>query len=467
MRARIRFWSLLAVVLVASSATAASQTAREAQPSPIDTGLFRTIARQQNPVVVAVMTTTRPDPPTSEDAQLLERLLGRTVPHEPRLRREFGSGFLISRDGDILTNDHVVAGADLIEVRLLGRETTTYRATIVGRDPTTDSAVIRLKNAPHDLPVATLGDSDSLETGDWVMAIGNPYQLGHSVTVGVVSYQARSFEIADDRWLQLIQTDASINPGSSGGPLLNVRGEVVGMSVAMMADGFGDGIGIGFAIPINSVKDVLSQLRVGDVARGHLGVRLRRTLLTDTDAEALGLPNASGALIMSVDAGSLAHNGGLRAGDVVVDFAGAPIANADDLIARIAATAPGARAQMIVVRGGHRHPLQVDVDRFLPESTGPARGDTLPTDFGLTLRDIPPSPARASGGAIVESVSGDSAAERAGFETGDIVRRVNRRAIQTAADAMRELQRLPVGTSTAFVLVMRDGNELLIELQRD
>ena len=160
MRARIRFWSLLAVVLVASSATAASQTARESQPSPVDTGLFRTIARQQNPVVVAVMTTTRPEPPTSEDAQLLERLLGRTVPHEPRLRREFGSGFLISRDGDILTNDHVVAGADLIEVRLLGRETTTYRATIVGRDPTTDSAVIRLKNAPHDLPVATLGDSD-------------------------------------------------------------------------------------------------------------------------------------------------------------------------------------------------------------------------------------------------------------------------------------------------------------------
>jgi serine protease Do len=467
MRARVRFWLLLAVALVASGATVASHTAREAQPSPMDTGLFRTIARQQNPAVVAVMTTTRPEAPASEDADLLERFLGRMVPREPRLRREFGSGFLISRDGDILTNDHVVAGADLIEVRLLGRETTTYRATIVGRDPTTDSAVIRLKNAPHDLPVVTLGDSDSLETGDWVMAIGNPYRLGHSVTVGVVSYEARSFEIAEDRWLTLIQTDAAINPGSSGGPLLNVRGEVVGIGVAMLADNIGDGIGIGFAIPINSVKDILSRLRVGDVVRGHLGVRLRHTAITELDAEALGLPSASGALVTSVDRHSNARAGGLRASDLVIEFAGVSIANADDLMARVASTPPGARVQVIVVRDGRTQALGVEVDRLPLESRRAARVMD-PKDFGLTLGDITrPMGFASPPGVMVLDVREGSAAALAGIEMGDVVRKVNRRAVHTASDALRELQRLPVGNGTAFVLVSREGDELLVELQRD
>ena len=467
MRGGARFWLSLAVVLVASVATVAPQAPRDVQPSPMDTGLFRTIARQRNPGVVAIMTTTRSEAPASEDGDLLERFFGRAMPRGPQLRREIASGLLISRDGDILTNDHVVADADVVEVRLFGRETTTYRATVVGRDPTSDSAVIRLQNAPHDLPVATLGDSSTLETGDWVMAIGNPYQLGQSVTVGVVSYQARSFEIAENRWLKLIQTDAAINPGSSGGPLLNVRGEVVGISVAMMADGFGDGIGIGFAIPINSVKDILHQLRVGDVVRGHLGVRLRKTAITDIDAETLGLPSASGALIMSVDTGSHARADGLRAGDVVIDFAGASIANKEELISRVAATPPGARVKVTVVRGGRPQALQVEVDQLPLESRRAAPADD-PTDFGLTLRDITRTVGFASPpGAMVLDVREGSAAARAGIETGDVVRNVNRRAVHTASDAMRELQRLPVGNSTAFVLISREGDELLVELQRD
>jgi serine protease Do len=467
MRGAGRFWMLLAIFFVASNATISPHAAtREPQTPPMDTSLFRTIARQQNPAVVAIMTTTRYETPVSEATEWLERFFGRPLPRGPHVRREIGSGFLISRDGDILTNDHVVADADLIEVRLLGRETTTYRATVVGRDPMSDSAVIRLKNAPRDLPVATLGDSSALETGDWVMAIGNPFQLGHSVTVGVVSYKERSFEIAEDRWLKLIQTDASINPGSSGGPLFNVRGEVVGINVAMLSNGLGDSIGIGFAVPINSVKEILPQMRLGDVVRGHLRVRLRRALITENDAAALGLPRASGALIMSVERPSSAEAAGFRAGDVVITFADAPVVNAEDLIARVAAMPPGARAEVTVIRGGHTRALQVSVEVLPAETQTHAEpGVEPPTDFGLTLGDLAPSVAGESSGAIVQHVRDDSEAARAGIEKGDIIRKVNRRAVHTAADAVRELQRLP--ESTAFMLIWREGDELLIEIRRD
>ena len=173
--------------------------------------------------------------------------------------------------------------------------------------------MIRLQEPPADLPFATLGDSDALQTGDWVMAIGNPYELGHTVTVGVVGHQARAFEDAEGQRQMLIQTDASMNPGSSGGPLLNVRGEVVGINAAMVADEIGAGSGIGFAVPINDVKALLPQLRAGKVVRGHLGVTLRQERITGDDATALGLPRAGGALITSVDMGSTADTAGCSA----------------------------------------------------------------------------------------------------------------------------------------------------------
>jgi serine protease Do len=462
MRVAGQFWLTIAVVLVVADAGVSTQAIRESHPSLMDTSLFRAIARQQNPAVVAITTTTRFEAAAPEDAEWFERFLN-PARRGPQTRREVGSGFLISPTGDILTNDHVVADADLIEVRLLGREATTYQATVVGRDPTSDSAVIRLTNPPRDLPVATLGDSSALETGDWVMAIGNPYQLGHSVTVGVVSYQARSFEIAEHRWLTLIQTDASINPGSSGGPLLNVRGEVIGINVAVLADGFGDSSGIGFAVPINSVKDVLAQLRDGDVVRGHLGVRLRRTILTDNDATALGLAHAAGALIMSVDARSSAQGAGLRAGDVVVDFSGAPIANADDLMSRVAIARPGTLARVTVVRGRVTLVMQVEVERLTPPTTTRARlGLDVSTDFGLVLEDFAPS-RRHESGAVVQSVRDDSPAANAGLEKGDIVRKINQQAVRSAAEAMHELDRVRAG-SRAFLLISRAGEGRLIEM---
>jgi serine protease Do len=247
------------------------QASAAPQSSPEDATLFRGVARQQNPVVVAIRTTRWIEPTAAEDADWFERFFGRALPRGPHLRHEIGSGFLISANGEILTNDHVIADAEVIEVQLLGRERTVYHATVVGRDPVSDSALIRLMNGPANLPAATMGDSDALDSGDWVMAIGNPFQLGHSVTVGIVSYAARTVEIGDGQWQKLIQIDASINPGNSGGPLLNTRGEVIGISLAMLTDGLGDGMGIGFAVPINTVKALLPQLRAGRVVRGSVG----------------------------------------------------------------------------------------------------------------------------------------------------------------------------------------------------
>jgi serine protease Do len=382
-------WSV-AVLLIASIAVLSSQNARPdgSSPAPMDVNLFRDIARRQTPVVVAIMTRAT-ESGIPEGAEWFERFFGRPLPREPRVRREIGSGFLISRDGDILTSDHVVADADTVEVRLLGRATTTYRARLIGRDPISDSAVLRLQNAPVDLPFATLGDSDALETGDWVMAIGNPFRLGHTVTVGVVSDAGRPLEIERGRWQTLIQTDASINPGNSGGPLLNTRGEVVGINVATLADWIGDSVGIGFAVPINSVKALLPQLHAGTVIRGYLGVRLREDLTSDEDATALGLPSAAGALVMSVERGSTAEGAGLRAGDVIIHFAGAPVASADDLTSRVSATPPGSRTDVTIIRDGRANTVEVEVDEHAlarPKRAKPRLEG--PRDFGLTLGDV-------------------------------------------------------------------------------
>jgi serine protease Do len=461
-----RRWSLsVAVLAFASSAVLLPQAAHE-QPTSGDPNVFRAIARQHNPTVVAIKTTTWLDPAAEDDADWFERFFGRASPRDSHVRRQAASGFLISPDGDILTNDHVVADVDVIEVRLLSQDTTTYRATIVGRDPVSDSAVIRLVGGPSNLPVTTLGDSDSLETGDWVMAIGNPYQLGHSVTVGVVSYIGRNFEIGEGRWQKLIQTDASINPGSSGGPLLNVRGEVIGISLATLADGLGDMMGIGFAVPINSVKAVLPALRSGRVVRGSLAVQFRHATLSDTDARALGLPGTRGALITAVARGSSADAAGFRPGDVIVEFLGAPVATADDVLTRVSSATPGVRARANVIRDGRTRTIDVTIEELpLPPSQRKHRAAEDSRRFGLTFADLERGPGQA-GGSLVEGVEDGSTAAAAGIEPGDVIRKINTHTIRTAAEAQRELQRIPTGT-TVFLLVWREGEEQIVEMDRE
>lgn len=462
-----RRWILsVALLTLAWSATPAAAQVGGASPAATDINIFRAIARERNPAVVAIKTTKWLDPVASEDADWFERLFGREFPRGSFIRRDAASGFLISPDGEILTNDHVVANAAVIEVRLFGQDTRTYRATVVGRDPLSDTAVIRLDRAPSNLPVAVLGDSDALQPGDWVMAIGNPYQLGHSVTVGVVSYVGRSLDIGEGRWQKLIQTDASINPGSSGGPMLNARGEVIGINLATLADGLGEKTGIAFAVPINSVKAILPALRAGTVVRGTLGVQLRHATLTDNDARALGLHNARGALITAVAKGSSADAAGLRPGDVIVEFLGAPIATADDVLARVSDARPGVRARAHVVRDGHPRTIDVTIEA-MQAPVAPRLPDTDEnlTPFGLIFADLDPD-AGMPEGSVVESVESGSTAEAAGLEPGDVIRKINTDTIRTAADARRALRRLQPGCSV-FLLVRRNDEDRIVELEHE
>jgi serine protease Do len=456
---------------VAYTAIEPALNAASAPASPLTTDLFRTIARQQNPVVVAIMTKARVEVLPGEGDPFRWFFGGPEQP-ESQVQRGLGSGFLISREGDILTNNHVVAGAEAIEVSLFGDETKTYKATLVGRDPLSDTALIRLQQPPANLPVATLGDSDALEPGDWVMAIGNPFQLGHTVTVGVVSYQGRPFQVEEGRWQKMIQTDASINPGNSGGPLINVRSEVVGINAAILGAGSGGNIGIGFAIPINSVKTLLPQLRQGKVVRGRIGVQLRGGPMSEDDARALGLGKAAGAIVTSVERGSPADRAGLRAGDVVVKFNGSPVASADDLVPRVSSTSPGTQATLTVIRDGREVTLQVTVEELTTDGGAATRPNDISRDFGLQLGDVTPSIARQLGlpsgldGAVVYDVADDSPAGRAGMQQGDIVRSVNRRAVHRATQAVQELRRIETG-QPAFLIVWRDGNETLVQMRKE
>jgi len=265
----------------------------------------------------------------------------------------------------------------------------------------------------------------------------------------------------------LIQTDASINPGNSGGPLLNARGEVIGISLATLADGFGDTMGIGFAIPINRVKAVLPALRAGRLVRGSIGVSLRHATLTNHDATALGLPGPGGILITAVARGSSADAAGFQPGDVIVEFQGAPVAAADDVLMSVSSTTPGVRASAIVIRDGRRHTIDVTVERLaMPHSRRTHQGSDDRRRFGLTLTDLDSGPPGAAEGPIVEHVAGGSAAAMAGIEERDIIRKINQHTVRTAAEAQRELQRLPIGR-TAFLLISREGEDRIVEMDTE
>ena len=468
---------LLVLAMLASLASGvAAETPRVGQNSRTSIGatLFRDIARRQNPAVVSIIVRSRGRAWDQEEREVF-RLFG-MVPPEPtdRVRRLLGSGFLISAAGEILTNSHVIEGADTIEVSLFGEDRKRYHAVLVGADPLTDSALIRLENPPLNLHAVTLGDSSLLEPGDWVMAIGNPFQLGHTVTVGFVSFQGRPFQMLDGRWQDLIQTDASINPGNSGGPLINVRGEVVGINVAILDADTGGNIGIGFAVPINTVKTLLPQLRQGKVVRGQLAVRFHDGPILEDEASQLGLPAASGAIVMSVDSDSAAEAAGLRAGDVIVAVDGHPVSDTRDLIARVSSAAPGTHTELKIFRDGTEQTRTVTIEELPVEAAEapaarPAGGDDV---GGLTLDDATsPAATRLSvppgiDGALVVHVAFESPADEAELGIGDIIRTINRRPIHSAAEATGELRRIEPHTPI-FLLVWRHGTEVFLQMRKD
>jgi len=445
----------------------------------MNTSLFRTIAKQQNPVVVFITVQSRTPPDMrqfSSGDDFFWRFFGGPAQPREQVQRGLGSGVLITGDGEILTNNHVVAGAQKIRVGLFGNDRKTYAAEVLGRDPLTDSALIKLQNAPNDLPAATLGDSDALEPGDWVMAIGNPFQLGHTVTVGVISYKGRPFAVTEGRFQNMLQTDASINPGNSGGPLINVHGEVVGINSAILSgEGGGGNIGIGFAVPINTVKSLLPQLRKGKVHRSQLGVQIHSRAITDDEAKELGLPKAEGAIVSAVQHDSPAERAGLQAGDVITEFHGKPVSDADHLTAMVIATPAGTRVPIAFYRHGSRQTADVTVEELQLEEDGQStRSDARRSTpgFGLSLGDLTPDIARqldipvGTRGALVESVEPFTPASDADIKRGDVILRVNRQAVDSASGAARELRRISSG-QPAFLLLLREGNRVFIEMRRE
>jgi serine protease Do len=450
---------LAAFLSAAASVTGASHGVGQPPASSESGTLFRDIARRENPVVVSVIARSRlkgwKDGGPGEQVNLA-----------------VGSGFVISSTGDILTNRHVVEGAERIEVTMFGNDRKRYRAIRVGSDPLTDSALIRLQNPPPNLQQATLGDSSVLEPGDWVVAIGSPFELGHSVSVGVVSFARRPIQVEDGLWQELIQTDASINFGHSGGPLFNARGEVVGINVAMLDADTGTNVGIGFAVPINAVKALLPQLRSGKVVRGQLRVQLHSGPILEDEATELRLPTPTGAIVMSVDDGSAAERAGLQAGDVIVEIDGAAIADTRDLIARTASTAPGTTVKVKIFREGKKLTRTVVIEEQPVESIDDVTADEPNgNDDGLTLGEITPSSATheaaaAVGGALVVHVAPDSPADEAELAAGDIVLAINGRPVHTSAELRRELQAIERGRPV-FLLVSRHGTRLFLEMRNN
>ena len=446
----------------------------------IDAQTFRRIATAQTPMVVNIRTESRRRTQDLTDFfggdDMLRRFFGQPDSEPPR--EEFsqgaGTGFVIDSDGFILTNNHVVEGATKIEVGFFGDDAgETYEARLVGRDQLTDSALIELIERPdHALPVAKFGDSTQMQPGDWVMAIGNPFNMAHTVTVGVISAIGRPFPVATGRSQDVLQTDAAINPGNSGGPLLNIRGEVVGINTAIVSDRASN-VGIGFAIPINTVREILTQLQGGKVTRSRIGVQI--TAVRPEAAEAFGLSDTSGAVVASVEPAGPAERGGLEPGDVVIEYDGEPVADTASLQDKVTGTAPGTAVPITVMRDRERTTISVTIEELDLEAEGQPRTastEDQSTGFGMRLADMSGEWSRRLRapsdvtGAVVVDLEARSAAAAAGLQRGDVIVEVNRAEVGDAADAVRELRLVESG-QTAFFLVWRNGTEIFIQATKE
>ncbi|HXC93506.1 MAG TPA: DegQ family serine endoprotease [Geobacteraceae bacterium] len=373
------------------------------------------------------------------------------MPSRPRYRKEssLGSGIIINKDGYIITNDHVVRDAESIQVKLSNES--IYDAKVVGSDPKSDIAVIRI-NSIEPLPVAVLGDSDKLQVGQWAIAIGNPFGLDRTVTVGVVSATGRS-NMGIETYENFIQTDASINPGNSGGPLLNVNGEVIGINTAIVAAGQG----IGFAIPVNMAKRVVEQLiKKGSVTRAWLGVAIQP--VTEDIAASFGLQKAKGALISDVMAGSPAEKAGLRQGDILISFDGKEIKDARQLQLVVAETPIGKSVVAEIFRDGKLQKFNLQLaSGDSKEATKPRPAKVAESWLGLEVDELPRSKAQSGiSGVIVTAVEPESTAASSGLQRGDIITSVNQRRTGTLKEyeaAMKDAEK-----RGSVALLVRRGN---------
>lgn len=389
-----------------------------------------------------------------------ERFFGKEL-GKARKQRSLGSGFIISSDGYIVTNNHVIEGADEIKVTFQGEEgEKTYSAKVVGTDPETDLALLKIE--AKELPVLEFGDSDELEVGQWVVAIGNPFGLDHTVTAGIVSAKGRV--IGSGPYDNFIQTDASINPGNSGGPLLNMEGKVIGINTAIIASGQG----IGFAIPSNLAKKVITQLKKHKkVKRGWLGVTIQD--VDENTAKALGLKEAKGALVASVTPGDPADKAGIKPGDVIIAVEGKVVKDASDLTRKIGNLLPGSKVRIGLWRKGKIKEVTVILGerdlKKLAKSSPREQQEYALAELGFSLRELTSKEAKALGlkpgkGLLITAVEEDSLAASSDLRPGDVILEANGQEVSSVQDFERIYNEDAKPKKVLMLLLKRDGVNL-------
>ena len=477
---------LLAAMLLALAGTAFAQANRPAS--------FADLAEKLSPAVVTVSTSqgvqmssdtpaprgAQPDrpqaPPGSPFEDLFKDFFDRPTPGQPgpqnrgpanRRTQSLGSGFIIDAKGIVVTNAHVIADADTISVTL--QDNTTLQAELIGRDAKTDIAVLRVKT-DKALPFVKWGDADKSRVGDWVLAIGNPFGLGGSVTAGIISARGRNINAGP--YDNFIQTDASINRGNSGGPLFNLDGEVIGINTAIFSPS-GGSVGIGFAVPANLARPTVDQLmEFGRTRRGWLGVQIQT--VTDEIAEGLGLDRARGALVSKVTEGGPAEKGGIEQGDVVTDFDNKPVTDMRALPRLVAETPINKEVDVKVWRKGQSRAVKIKVGELdeteaasltTPSAPGgaPVAGETV---LGMKLTPITPEIRRqfeigaASKGVAITEVAGDSAAAERGIRPGDVVVEVSQEEVKSPAEVSAKIEAVRKSGRKSVLLLVERGGEL-------
>lgn len=457
---------------------------------PLPSDLFVELNKAVNPSVVNISTEIKPKPIRNyggrsfQSGDPMEELLRQFfgggmgglnqggIPMKSRPAYSLGTGFIIRKDGLILTNSHVVDQADIINVQLTEKDETSYPATVIGKDPKTDIALIKI-DAPKDLPTAKLGSSDKLQVGEWVAAFGNPFGHGHSMSKGIVSAIGR--DIDEINLFPFIQTDASINPGNSGGPLVNTKGEVIGVNTAIDARAQG----IGFAIPIDEVKPLIAQLeKTGRVHRGFLGVEM--ATMNEVYAQQLGTKQETGALVVNVLKNSAADRAGVKPYDIIVKFNSSNVKTSADLARAVSRSPIGKKSTLTVLRNNKTLNLKTtlgsssndkkvaDNKMVYPDKKGSKSSSPLLKKYGLEVSNLTPALKKEfeitntdGHKAFVSKVIGFSQASKSGLRAGDVIYEINKTPVMTAE---RAEQILLTGKKGFLIRAKRGDSFLLVRL---
>jgi serine protease Do len=459
-----------------SPAASAAETPKveEAPPAAADVDrlseAFRVAAKRVMPAVVSVSTSQTVTAPASPFGDMPDDFLRRFFGAEPNggssgggaprkfQRQGLGSGVIVDAQGHILTNNHVVDSADEITVHLSdGRE---FKAKVIGRDPPTDVAVIQIKG--DNLPVAQLGDSDKMQVGDWVIAVGAPFNLDETVTAGIISATGRH-DVGISEYESFLQTDAAINPGNSGGPLVNMRGQVIGINTAI-ASRTGGYMGIGFAVPVDLAKEVMKRIiETGHVVRGWLGVNIQA--LTAEMAESMKLKSDQGALVSQVFEGSPAGKAGVKTGDVIVSFAGKDVKGPADLQNAVAWIAPGTKVDMVVIHDGARKPLKVTIEKrteqVIEEAAATPGAPATLKELGIDVSNVTADSAQRYGykpgqGVLITGIDAGGLGAMAGFRVGMLIIKVGDQKITTVAELKEAMTKIDM--AKGVLMLVRSGN---------